>query len=271
MTNMQVMTETDILNPDTIKEKLNTKIIGKEIYCFRETHSTQAVARALANSGAGEGTVVLAEGQTDGKGRMGRSWFSPPGKGIWVSIILRPPIASSQAGRFSLISSLAVTEAIGEVSGLPVLIKWPNDILVRGKKAGGILIEMTAEMDLVKFIILGIGINVNLDEFSEELKEKATSLRQEKGEEISRLSLLREVLRRLDYYYLSLKKGEFKTIAKRWRKLSATLGRQIRVSFQGEIIEGQATDIDADGALLLRLDSGFVKRLVGGEVSIVSY
>lgn len=265
---MQVMTENDILNPDTIKERLNTEVIGKEVYCFRETGSTQTIAQELADSGAREGTVVLAEGQTKGKGRMGRAWFSPPGKGIWVSIILRPPISLSQAGRISLTSALAVAEAIREVAGLPALIKWPNDILIRGKKAGGVLIEMTAEMDLIKFICLGIGVNVNPDKFPEELKRRAASLKQEKGGDVPRLSLLREILRRLDNYYLSLKEGGFEIIADRWRGLSATLGRQVRVSSQREIIEGQAIDIDSDGALLLRLDSGFVKRLTGGEVSI---
>lgn len=269
MTNMQVMMENDILNPDRIKEGLNTKIMGKEVYCFRETDSTQTVAQELADSGAMEGTVVLAEGQARGKGRMGRNWFSPIGKGIWISIILRPPISPSRAGRISLTSAIAVAEAIEEVAGLPALIKWPNDILIGKKKVGGILIEMTAEMDLVKFIILGIGVNVNQDKFSEELKGKALSLKQEKGEEVSRLSLLQEILRRLDNYYLSLKEGEFEAIANRWRKLSVTLRKQIRVSFQGEIVEGQATDIDSDGALLLRLDSGFVKRLMGGEVTII--
>lgn len=263
------MIEKDVLNPDTIKEGLNTRIMGKEVYCFRETGSTQTVAWELANGGAREGTVVLAEGQTRGKGRRGRSWLSSPGQGIWISIILRPPIFSSQAGRVCLTSALAVAESIREIAGLSALIKWPNDILIGGKKVGGILIEMTAEMDLVKFLVLGIGVNVNQDEFSKELKGKALSLKQERGEEVSRLSLLQEILRRLDNYYLSLKEGEFEAIANRWRRLSATLGKQIQVSFQRETVEGQAIDIDSDGALLLRLDSGFVKRLVGGEVTIV--
>ncbi len=270
MINRQVMREKDILNPDTIKEGLNTQIIGKEVYCFRETNSTQIVARELAARGAGEGTVVLAEGQTRGKGRRGRSWFSPPGQGIWISIILRPPISPLQAGRVCLTSALAVAEAIKEITGLLTLIKWPNDLLIGGKKVGGILIEMAAEMDLVKFLVLGIGVNVNQDEFPDELGGIALSLKQERREEISRLSLLQDILRRLDNYYLSLRKGEFEALANRWRRFSATLGKQIRVSLPGEIVEGQAIEIDADGALLLRLDSGFVKRLVGGEVSIIS-
>ncbi len=267
---MQVVTESDVLNSDSIKEGLHTRILGKEVYCFRETDSTQTVAQALANRGVGEGTVVLAEGQARGKGRMGRSWFSPPGEGIWASLILRPPISPSQAGRVSLTAALAVAEAIRTIAGLPALIKWPNDILINDKKAGGILLEISAEMDRVKFIILGIGINVNQDKFPGELKGKATSLKKEKGKEISRLSLLQEVLRRFDNYYFSLKGGSFEGITDRWRKLSATLERQIRVSCQGEIMEGLATAIDSDGALLLRLDSGFVKRLVGGEVRVIS-
>lgn len=267
MTKMSVMKENDILDPDTIKKGLNTQVIGKEVCCFRETDSTQTIARRLANDGVGEGAVILAEGQTRGKGRRGRSWFSPPGQGIWISIILRPSISPFQSGRICLTSALAVAEAIREITGLPALIKWPNDILIGRKKVGGILIEMMAETDLVKFIILGIGVNVNQDKFSEELKEKALSLKQEKRGEVSRLSLLQEILRKLDNYYLSLKKGEFDTLISRWRKLSVTLGKQIRVSFQGETVEGQAIGIDGQGALLLRLDSGFVKHLVSEEVT----
>ncbi len=268
MTNVPVMRESDILNPDTIKKGLNTQIMGKEVYCFRETDSTQTVARRLADDGVREGTVVLAEGQTRGKGRRGRSWFSPPGQGIWASIILRPPISPSQAGRVCLTSALVVAEAIREITGLPALIKWPNDIFIDGKKVGGILIEMTAEMDPVKFIILGIGVNVNQDKFSEELKGKALSLKQEKGKKVSRLFLLQEILRKLDNYYPSLKEeGKFEVLASRWRKLSVTLGEQIRVFSRGETVEGQAIGIDDQGALLLRLDSGFVKHLVNGEVA----
>jgi len=266
---MQVMTGNDFLDPDTIREGLNTKVMGKKAYCFWETGSTQTVAQGLAKSGAEEGTIVLAEGQTEGKGRMGRSWFSPLGKGIWVSIILRPLLPPSLAGRVSLISALAVAEAIREVTGLPALIKWPNDLVISEKKVGGILTEMSAEMEQIKFIILGIGINVNQDEFLEELKGKALSLHQGGGKEVSRLSLLRNILRRLDNYYPYLQKGELGTITNRWRELSATLGKQVRVSFQGEVIEGQAVDIDSEGALLLRLDSGFVKCLTGGEVSMI--
>ena len=270
MTNGQVIREQDILNPDGIKEELNTKIIGKEVYCFQETGSTQMIARRLADGGAREGTVVSSEEQTKGKGRMGRSWLSPRGKGIWISVILRPPISPERTGRISLASALAVAEAIREIAGLPALIKWPNDLLIGGKKVGGVLIEMTAERGLVKFIILGIGVNVNQDKFPPELKGIALSLKQEGGEEVSRLALLREILRRLDNYYLSLNGGGFEVVANRWRELSATLGRQVKVSFQGKIVEGQATDIDVDGALLLRLDSGFIKRLIGGEVTIFS-
>ncbi|MCD5390330.1 biotin--[acetyl-CoA-carboxylase] ligase [candidate division NPL-UPA2 bacterium] len=262
---------TNFLVPDEIKSGLGTNVIGREVYCFRETKSTQTVAQELAQGGAEEGTVVLAEEQTAGKGRMGRNWFSPPGEGIWTSVILRPPTSPSQMGRVLLTCAVAVAEAIRKETELPALIKWPNDLLIGGRKVGGILTEMAAEMDRVKFVVVGIGINVNLEreKFPEELQKGATSLREEMGEEISRLHLLQEILKTLEEYYIPLKGGQVEKVANRWRQLSATLGRQIRASFQGEIIEGRATDIDSDGALLIRLDSGFVKRLLGGDVTLL--
>ena len=263
--------EANFLVPDEIKAGLGTNVIGREVYCFRETKSTQTVAHELAQGGAEEGTVVLAEEQTAGKGRMGRSWFSPPGEGIWTSVILRPAIAPSQMGRVLLACAVAVAEAIRKETELPALIKWPNDLLIRERKAGGILTEMTAEVGLVKFVVVGIGINVNVDreKFPEELRKRATSLKEEMGKEVSRLHLFQEILRTLEEYCLLLKDRQFEKVANRWRELSTTLERQIRIFFQGEIIEGQATDIDSDGALLVRLDSGFVKRLVGGDVTVL--
>ena len=267
---MQVIMGKDILNPDTIKEGLNTKIMGRDVRCFWEIDSTQTMAQELAAQGVEEGTVVLAEKQNEGKGQMGRSWFSPSGKGIWISIILYPFISPSLAGRISLASALSVTEAIREVTGLPALIKWPNDILIDGKKVGGILIEMTAGSNLIKSAVIGIGINVNQDAFPEWLGEKVLSLKQRRGEEIPRLPLLQEILSKLDSYYLALKTGNFEMIAYRWRNLSVTLGKQIQVTSRGKTLKGQAIDIDCGGALLLRLDSGFIRRCISGEVSVIS-
>lgn len=256
------------LSLEKLKDSLQTQFVGKEILVFDSVSSTQDVARELLNQGASDGTVVLAETQTKGKGRLGRDWFSPRGVGIWASLILHPKFAnlSLESGltAISLTCGVGIANAIRKVTGLRSFIKWPNDVLVHQKKVAGILVEMAGES-----IIVGIGINVNQEEFPESLRDSATSLMIESGKEVSRISLIREALHQLEYYYILLKEEGFAPVKKKMRNISAVLDRQVVASFNGKKVVGQAVDVDMDGALLIRLDSGFQVRVVTGDVSII--
>jgi len=245
---------------------LDTKVIGQKNLSYDTVDSTNSLAFSLANRGAPCGTAVFAEGQRKGKGRLGRRWVSPKGQGIYLSLILRPQIVSDEAMLITLLAALSCAETIRKVCGLKAQIKWPNDILVNSKKVCGILTEMYVEANIVKFIILGIGINVNTP--NSKLPLGASSLREEvKGKrKFSRLELARELLRQLDKEYHHFKdKGSLKLIA-RWRNLSAFSGKRVKVSFAHETIEGQAQDIDEQGALIVRLDNGFKQHVLAGDV-----
>lgn len=247
--------------------QLNTKIIGKKILSYDSVDSTNTTAFSLAEKGACEGTAVFAEAQRKGKGRLGRDWVSPKSKGIYLSLVLRPEILAKQAALITLVASVSCAEAIRKVLGLRALIRWPNDILVNNKKVCGILTEMQAEDNEVKFIILGIGINVNTP--SSKLPSGASSLRGEGGEtkaQLCRLELAQELLRQFDQEYLSFKhKGSAKIITQ-WKNFSALSGNRVKVIFQDKTIEGQAQDIDQQGALIVRLDSGFKQHVLAGDV-----
>jgi BirA family biotin operon repressor/biotin-[acetyl-CoA-carboxylase] ligase len=254
----------DKLLPQEVSFGLNTKIIGKYIHHFDCVDSTMDVAFKLGISGYPEGTVVCAETQKKGRGRMGRSWLSPKSKGIYASIILRPKLLPNETARLTLLSAVAISEAIRDMTGLFSYIKWPNDILINDRKLGGILTEIDAEMDIVKFAIIGLGINVNAK--SSQLPPRATSISQEKGGVFSRVELLREILRKLDKLYLLLQRQGFGPVIERWRELSSTIGRRVKVSYKREHIEGEAIDVDLDGGLLIRSDYGFIEKIMAGDV-----
>lgn len=254
----------DKLLPEEIGFDLETKIIGKVFHHYEVVNSTMDIAFDLAVQGSSEGTVICAEAQGRGRGRLGRSWLSPKSKGIYLSIILRPSFAANETPKLTLLSAVAVAEAIREITDIRCQIKWPNDILVEGKKVGGILTELNAEMDRTKFIILGIGINVNSKK--SQLPPHATSLKEEKKESVSRVDLTRQIIRQLDNYYSLFKKKGFLAIIEQWRELSATLNRRVKVSSQKRFIEGEALDIDTDGALLIRNDHGLIEKIYSGDL-----
>jgi len=254
----------DRLFPHEISSHLDTRLIGKKIYYFDVLASTMETAMGLGTKGVPEGTLVVAETQTKGKGRLGRAWYSPKHKGIYLSLVLRPDILPNQAPVLTLLSAVAVCEAIKEVCRLDTQIKWPNDIFLNNKKIGGILTEMAAETDRVSFMAVGIGLNVNNDKKS--LISGASSLKEEKGEPISRLQLLQELLRRIEANYSLFCKKETACILEKWREHSMTLDRRIKVYSHKEHIEGQAQDVDADGGLLVRLDTGITKKVMAGDV-----
>lgn len=257
----------DKLIPEEVSHKLGTKIIGKKIYSYEMTDSTMDVAHRLAQSGSPEGTVVFSEGQSKGRGRTGRQWFSPKGKGIYLSLILRPDLSPAEAPKITLVSAVAVALSMRKVTHLGALIKWPNDILVNDRKACGILTEMSAEVNTVKYIVLGIGINVNTAKG--DLPKEATSLKHETGEEISRIVLAQDILRELERQYHIFKERGFKKIIEEWKGLSHTLGEEVKIACQGKKIEGVAVDLDSSGALVVRLDSGFTEHVTAGDVVMV--
>ena len=259
----------DLLSAEEVKNSLSTKILGSDIKYFTTTDSTNNQAKKLALSGAVDGTIVISEEQGGGRGRLSRSFFCPKYKGIWFSVILRPDFLPQEAPKCTLLAAVAVTKAIYDVTGVKVGIKWPNDILYNGKKLVGILTEMSAEMERINYIVIGIGIDVNIsvEEMPEDIRDIATSLSQITGKEVSRLKLLNKLLYHLEQLYIMAQKQNFAPILDEWRKYSITLNQEIKVISGNNVTYGKAVDIDDDGALLVKIN-GQIKRVLAGDVSI---
>lgn len=261
----------DLLTPEIVQFGLNTKITGNgnRMVHVLSTDSTNRLAKVLAYRGAEDGTVVVAEEQTGGKGRMDREFFSPKEKGIWFSVILRPQCLPKDAPKFTLMAAVAVAMAM-ERFDLRAEIKWPNDIVYDGRKIVGILTEMSAEVSRVRYVIVGIGINVNIEreEFPESIREVAASLSEMKDESVSRAEFFRAVLEEFDKLYNPVK-VDFDEIFKLWRKYNITLGKTVNVisAGSGDTFVGVATEIDADGALIVNTRDGW-KTVYAGDVSI---
>ena len=261
----------DLLHADDLLASLGkTKIIGRDIQVFEQTTSTNDVIEKLARDGVREGAVVFAESQTKGRGRLGRKWMSPLRKGLWFSILLRPDLRPQEATQLTVASATALRRAIEKQTGLKPEIKWPNDILISGKKIAGILTEMSAELDHVKHIILGIGVDVNLSiaEFPVELRKLATSLKIESGKPISRADLAAEILRQLDADYVRICAGKFEAVADEWEEHCTTIGCDVTVQIGERKICGRAESLDDDGALLVRTEHGRLERIIGGDVTL---
>ncbi|MDP6448944.1 MAG: biotin--[acetyl-CoA-carboxylase] ligase [Dehalococcoidales bacterium] len=254
----------DSLSPAAITANLETRFIGQKIIYYPRLTSTMDVARRVARQGAVEGTVVVADEQTVGKGRVKRVWLSPRGS-IALSLILHPD--TSCLSDLIVLSSLAVARSLKTVTGLEAQIKWPNDILVRGRKVCGILVENDWREKRVAYTIIGIGINVNfrLADFSGILPE-ATSLVDEIGKEVSRLDLVRALFTEMERLYLALPGGD--SIYREWRTRLVTLGRKVRVESGQTILEGIAESVARDGSLLLRHPDGSSTRIVTGDVHL---
>lgn len=261
----RLMSCPDKLLPSEIQSGLQTKILGKDIKYYDSIASTMDVAFQLGVEGAAEGTVVCAESQSKGKGRLGRSWTSPKGKGIYMSVILRPSLAPADAAKLTLLSAVAACEAIKNLANVQAKIKWPNDILVGNKKIAGILTELSAEMDRVRFVVIGIGINVNTS--ISQLPLNATSIKNETGQKSSRIKLVQEILQSLEKWYESLNAQGFSPVIMQWKKLSSTLGQHVRVANLSGDIEGEAIDLDEHGGLIIQGSNGVtVKRMTGDVI-----
>lgn len=257
-----------MLTVEGIKNCLTTRFIGADIYLFDAIDSTNSHAHKLAKEGAKEGTVVLSESQSKGKGRLGRSWFSPSGVNIYLSVILRPQMPSSKITLLTFAAAIAVAKAIRDIAGLDADIKWPNDILIKGKKVAGILSEMDAKSDAVRFVVIGIGINVNLDikDIPSELIDKATSIKIETNITIDRMNLICRVLENLEEWYNIFERNRVNDIIDEWKRLAITIGRDVKVQSGNSFIEGRAVDIDENGALLIKDSDGIIQRALSGDV-----
>jgi BirA family biotin operon repressor/biotin-[acetyl-CoA-carboxylase] ligase len=259
----------DILRQGDIKPGLKTRVIGKEVHLLPSVASTNTLAMEMAAGGSPEGTVVIAETQTGGKGRLGRKWISPKGN-LYLSVILRPDVPLQKAPLITLMGAVAVATTIRTTCGLEAGIKWPNDILVSGKKVSGLLTEMSAEQDRVRHIVLGIGVDVNmeLETLPPEVRVLATTLAAASGKTIDRTALLRQLLRDLDRWYrIFLSNGQ--EVLREWKSLNLTIGNRVAVSGAGETLEGLARGIDEEGRLVVRLDDGTIRTVAAGDVSIL--
>ena len=260
----------DLLIPQEVQRGLSTTYIGKRIFYFPELESTNIIAKEKAlhiTEVIDEGTIIIAEKQSAGKGRLGRKWFSPAG-GIWLSIILYPQLPPSYIPRITLMTAVAAVKAIKISTQIEPQIKWPNDILINEKKVCGILTEMSAELDIINWVVVGIGINVNIDhqEFPEDIQENTISLKEVLGKEVLRVKLIQAFLWEFEKYYESLKRREFSSILKEWKLYSHTLERKIRVDMGERIITGEAVNINEEGALILKKEDGELIKIISGTI-----
>ncbi len=259
----------DILRKADIKQGLKIRVVGKELILLSEVVSTNTIAQEMAMRGAPEGTVVIAETQTSGKGRLGRKWISPKGN-LYLSVILRPDIAMHKAPLITLMGAVAVVSTIRQQCMLESRIKWPNDVLLGGRKVCGLLSEMSAEQDRIRYLVLGIGVNVNMElrALPADVEAISTTLAKEAEKKIDRTLLLRHLLRELDRWYALFLANE-QDVLKEWMSLNMTVGSRVQVSGAGRVIEGLAQQIDSEGRLIIRQDDGLIQAVAAGDVTIV--
>ena len=255
----RLVSKPDLLDPDLLCSGLETRHLGREIYCHSEVSSTNEYARSIATR-CGDGTVVLAETQTAGRGRLSRPWSSPQG-GIWMSLILKPEIPLAQAYRINMAVSVALARAVFGLYSLKADIKWPNDLLINERKLCGILMEISAEVDRLDFALIGIGLNANVDVSSFPEDWRVTSLSKELGHSVSRTELVQRILQEIEETYNKMGSEE---IYEEWRDRSATLGRYVRITSASGDLEGVVVALLRDGALCLKTDRG-TKRILAGD------
>lgn len=262
---------TNLLLPYEIKSDLETNYMGKKIYFFKEVGSTNLVAKELADKGAPEGTIVIAESQYSGKASHGRKWISPSG-GVWMTTILRPDVVPNKAPQLTLVTGVAVAETLIQEYGLNVEIKWPNDILIDNKKVCGILTEVKADLESVEYVLVGIGIDINLDidNFPEELRDITTTLKAELEKEVKRTYLIQKFLQNFEDNYNKFKTGNFHDVLNKWRDLPNTIGKYVELHRKGGVIRGEAVGISKNGTLILERDDGTLQKIISGECVYIS-
>lgn len=265
----KLLSSPSLLLPLEIKNGLKTHIIGQDIHWEYEVNSTNTAALKLAEEGAPEGTVVVSEAQRQGRGRLGRTWVSQPENGIYLSVILRPNFVPMKAPILTFIAAIAVVESLEKLFHLNAQIKWPNDVMIRGKKVAGILTELRAEMEGIHYIIVGIGINVNMTRFPKEFQDRVTSLHLELKEKVGRVKIVQTLLEALERWYVVALSNHSELAFERWSELSCTLGRRVEVNLGDEIVRGVATHLGASGSLFVMLDSGEEREILAGDVTMV--
>lgn len=258
----------DILSKAEIKRYLDTKIIGKEIIYFDTIDSTNNYAKKIASDINSDGIVIVSEEQTLGRGRMNRLWTSPKYKGIWMSIVLKPDFPTYKAPQITQVMAVAILKAF-EKYGIDAKIKWPNDIVINKKKVCGILTEMSGEIEKLNYIIIGIGINVNLDisDFNEELIDKASSLKIESKKTFDRAKLIAEVMKQIEKYYFKFLVDDLDEITEVLNSYSLLLNQEATIKLNGKEYIGKVLNINRDGSLEVEID-GNVRKIISGEVSI---
>ncbi|MCU9593679.1 biotin--[acetyl-CoA-carboxylase] ligase [Caldibacillus thermolactis] len=264
----RLLEQSNKLSENEIYLGLETEEIGRSVYFFESVTSTQKVAKEYAMNGAKHGTLIVADEQTEGRGRMVRKWYSPKGTGIWASFILRPDIQIQHAPQLTLLSAVAVVQAIKKVTHITPEIKWPNDILISGRKVCGILTELQAEEDRIQSVILGIGINVNQDknDFSAEIIKKATSLKIELGKTVNRSSLIQSLcyyIEQLLHLYIS---EGFTPIKSLWETYAVSIGKRISARTVKGTFDGVALGINNEGVLLLKQDNGDIVEIISADI-----
>ena len=265
----RILAAPDAIRADRVRTGRGRGVIGSDLRVLPEVGSTNTLALELAHQGAPEGTVVVAERQTAGKGRLGRTWISPPGN-LYLSVILRPAVPTAKAPLLTLMGAAAVCSALRKHLLLPAGIKWPNDILLEGRKAGGLLTEMSAEQDRIRHVVLGIGLNVNMDLalLPGEVRAHSTTLSAAAGARIDRTALLLQVLAELERTYLTFLQNDA-DVLREWEQLSVTLGRRVAVHAADGRFEGNAEGIDRDGRLVVRPATGAARAFAAGDVTIL--
>ncbi len=255
----------DLLLAAEIEKDFASQYLGTPLICLPEIDSTNARARQLAEEGAAEGTVIIADRQSAGRGRLGRRWESPSAVNLYCSILLRPQIPVQQAPQLTFLSAVAVAETLQQLYHLDAKVKWPNDLLVNGRKIAGLLNEMSAETEQIHFVILGVGVNLNMtaEQFPQELNYPATSVLLTTGNKVDRVVFIREFLQRLDRYYGEFLRDGFAPIRRRWESLCDMMNLRVQVD---QRLTGTVVGLDSDGALRLQLDVGRVERIMAGDV-----
>ena len=267
-----LVSQPDTLEPAGLQPLLKTRMIGRKMVYQQSCASTQIIAHQLAQEGTPAGTVAITEEQTAGRGRMARVWDSAYGKGIWMSVVLRPDVVPQKAPQFTLVAAVAMVRAIEEVTGVKPEIKWPNDILIKGKKCTGILTELQSDADGIQALIIGIGLNVNqeLADFDIQVQPIATSLKMESGKHVNRQDMVRAILFYLEQYTdLYIEEG-FGILKVLWESYSSTIGSKVRARLPKETLEGIAEGITEDGVLQLRTVDGKLHSIYSADIEMTS-
>lgn len=264
-----LLEESDVLTDTEIKEKLHTKVMGKELICYKETGSTNNDAKRMAEEGAAHGTMIVADMQTGGRGRRGREWKSASGESIAMTLLLRPDILPENASMLTLVGALALTDAIDSLTTGSCRIKWPNDIVLNEKKLCGILTEMSTETDYIHYVVIGSGVNANQTSFPEEIQSVATSICIEEGKKCNRAAIVAKYLEEFEKYYdIFVKTQDMSGLIEQYNSILVNKDRVVRILDPKGEFTGTALGIDERGELMVRLDHGEIVKVYAGEVSV---